>query len=470
MKHLHLLAFLLPFVLFLSSCGDDDEGGEPPRPAENILQIVQDTQGLDSLAQLLTLLGPDFTNQITSSEYTLFAPNNTAFVNLLNRIGLRRMTDLRNGILIDIITYHLVPNTTLRSNQLDSSLTAFNLSVIDLTTEGDSVRINAATQPERVVIVSPDILASNGVVHVTNGVLLSPGIANNIAPTFGTLAGLTNTLTLRLGFQDPADGDISIINNVFGQTGLLNNLRSGGPYTVLAPLNAAFGNFFFTSQQNVSDVAGYHVLQGNVDLTTAGRTIQTLNNQTLYVTNDEGSISLNGIPFVDFGYAASNGRLLFSLGVLRPAEPLADVINYTDDLSNNTFAIFEEALAQADLEIGEDKTIFMPTDSAFQRAGLVTSIDSAARIDPAVLTRILQTHIIDGITFTSDIEAAGTVQATALNDTPLTIAATGSDQSITLTIEDANEETEDASILVGISDQLTDNGVVHVIDELLLPE
>ena len=469
MKQFFLFALLLPFVLLFTACGDDDEGGEAPRPTENILEVVRATEGLDSLAQLITLLGPEFSNQITSSEYTVFAPNNAAFASLLNTIGLRSMLDLRNSLLVDIITYHLIPNTSLQSTQLDSTLTAFNQAVITLTTEEDSVRINEATQPTRTVIVAPDLLASNGVVHVTNEVLLSPGIARNLAPLFGTLAGLTSTYTLRIG--QPGDGDLSTINNVFNQTGLLTNLGSNTTtYTVLAPLDAAFDNFFFTSQQNVADVAGYHVLSGNVDFTTVGRTVTTVNGKTLYVTNDDGNISLNGIPFADLGYAANNGKLLLSLGVLKPAAPLTEIISYADNLSDNTFNIFKIALEQTGLDIGTDKTIFMPTDSAFQRAGLVTSIDSTARIDPSVLANVLQTHVIDGITFSSDIAAAGSVAVAAANSASLTALVVGEGQSASIVVRDSNAETQDASLLFAISDLLSDNGVVHVIDELLLPE
>lgn len=469
MKQLFLLVLLLPFGLLFTACGDDDEGGEAPRPTENILEIVQATEGLDSLAQLITLLGPAFSNQITSSEYTVFAPNNAAFANLLNSIGLRRMLDLRNDVLIEIITYHLVPNTSLQSAQLDSTLTALNQGVITLTTEGDSVRINATTQPSRTVVVASDLLASNGVVHVTDEVLLSPAIARNLAPLFGTLAGLTSTYTLRIG--QTGDGDLSTINSVFNQTGLLTNLGSSvSTYTVLAPLDATFDNFSFTSQQNVADVAGYHVLPGNVDLTTVGRTVTTVNGKTLYVTSDEGSISLNGVPIFDLGYTASNGKLLIALGVLKPAAPLSEIITYADNLSNNTFTIFKTALEQTGIDLGTNKTIFMPTDSAFQRAGLVTSIDSTARIDPSVLANVLQTHVIEGITFSSDIVAAGSVQASAANSTLLTALLVGEGQNASVVVRDNNAETEDATVLVAISDLLSDNGVVHVIDELLLPE
>lgn len=469
MKQLFLFALLLPLVLLFTACGDDDGAEETPRPVENILEVVQATDGLDSLAQLITLLGPEFSSQITSSEYTVFAPNNAAFANLLNTIGLRSMLDLRNSLLIDIITYHLIPNTSLQSTQLDSSLTAFNQSVITLTTDGDSVRVNPTTQPTRTVVVSADLLASNGVVHVIDGVLLSPGIARNLAPLFGTLAGLTSTYTLRIG--QPGDGDLSTINSVFNQTGLLTNLGSNtSTYTVLAPLDATFDNFFFTSQQNVADVAGYHVLPGNVDLTTVGRTISTINEKVLYVTNDEGNISLNGTPVFDLGYTASNGKLLVALGVLKPAAPLPEIVTYADNLSGNTFTIFKTALEQTGINLGTNKTIFMPTDSAFQRAGLVTSIDSAARIDPSVLANVLQTHVVEGITFSSDIVAAGTVEALAANSTPLTASVMGEGQNASVVVRDSNAETEDATLLIAVSDLLSDNGVVHVIDELLLPE
>ena len=471
LSSLYVVLMVLPFVF--SSCSNDDEGsGEPTRPGENIIQVIGATEGLDSLAKYIgqPSANNELANRLANHEHTVFAPNNAAFVKLLNAIGVRDVTELQPDLFFDILLYHIVANTAIRSNQLDSTVTAFNNGLITLTTEGDSVLLNPDTQPNRTAIVAPDLGAANGVVHVINEVLLPPRIATNVAPLFGTLAGLTNTLFIQVRRSNGSlvDGSLTTIGAIVGQNGTFNNVLTGsGPNTLLAPINEAFSNFFLSPSLEVNDIANYHVIPGNVDLASAGRTVTTLGGEVLYVTTIEGTTYLNGTPFVDLGYTVSNGNVLFSTEVLKPAVPLLEAVNSASAASGATFTIFTTALEQTDLDIGTDKTIFVPTDQAFQDAGFVTSIDSTARIDPTVLANILQTHIIEGITFSSDIVANGPLEVSSLNDTPLKIALVEESGSAFIRVQDPNENSEDASVV--LFDNLSDNGVVHVIDKLLVP-
>ena len=470
LSSLFALFLALPFVF--SACSSDDEGGEPPRPTENIIQLINATDGLDSLASYLGQpgSGDGIANRLSNNEHTLFAPNNAAFAKLLNDIGLSSMTELRSDLFSDILFYHIVANKAILSNQLDSTVTAFNNGLITLTTEGDSVLLNPATQPTRTTIVSPDLGAANGVVHVINEVLL-PTSMLNLAPTFGTLAGLTNTLFIPIRRPDGslADGGLTTIGAIIGQSGgQFNNVLTGPtPHTVLAPVNEAFNNYFLSPSLEANDIANYHVIPGNVDLSAAGRTITTLGGELLYVTNLDGTSYLNGTPFFDLGYTVSNGKILFSTEALRPATPLVEVIANVGAVSGASFTIFNTALEQTDIDLGTGKTIFVPTDQAFRDAGLVTSIDSASRIDPAVLANVLQTHVFEGINFSTDIVAAEPLEVTALNGATLNIAIAEDGNSKFIRIQDTNETSEDAAVV--LFDNLSDNGVVHVIDKLLLP-
>ena len=465
-------ALLIALPLVFSSCSSDDEGGsEPTRPEENIIQILGATEGLDSLASYLGQPnGDNIASRLSNDEYTLFAPTNAAFAKLLNDIGLNSMSELQSGLFSDILLYHIVANTAIRSNQLDSTVTAFNNGVITLTTEGDSVLLNPNTQPNRTTIISPDLDAANGVVHVINEVLLPQGVVTNLVPLFGTLAGLTNTLFIPVRQSDGslADGGLTTIGAIVGQGGAFNNLLSGsGPNTLLAPINEAFNNFFLSPSLEVSDIAGYHVIPGNVDLSSAGRTVTTSGGEVLYVTNVNGATFLNGTQFFDLGYTANNGRILFSTSALKPAVPLAEAIDDATAFSGATFTIFTTALEQTDLDLGTDKTIFVPTDQAFRDAGLVSSIDSAARIDPALLANVLQTHVIEGINFSSDVVANEPLEVAALNGAGLTISIVEDGDRAFVQVQDSNAESEDASVV--LFDNLSDNGVIHVIDKLLLP-
>jgi len=461
-----LMLFLVPLCsLLLSSCDDDDDGA-PPRPTENLIEVITANEGLDSLAALIVAPGPNnaLASRLTNQEHTVFAPSNAAFQRLLNSIGLQNLVELRGDILSDILLYHVVPNTTFMPDEQDSALTTLTTSQIIASTVGDSVVLNADTQPGTVVTNSLD--AANGVVHITNNVLLPPGISN-LAPLFGTLAGLTNTLGDIFRIQN-FDGGISSISNVFNITDLTTTLAGTETYTVLAPVNSSFNNFFFTTVENRLETARNHLLAGNVNLSTANRTITTLSGETVYVTNLDGVVFLNGRQTVDADYVANNGRLVHMVGVLKPAEPLEDMLDYIAAFGIN-LNVFRRALELSGLEVGSNRTIFLPTDEAFAEAGFVTSIDSVeaqaqtARIDPAVLSSILQNHIVGETLFEVDIEEG------AVNTLNGSVQVTFEGNNNITTLNDNNPATEENAEVI-FSDHLVENGVViHVIDQVLLP-
>ncbi|WPP49542.1 fasciclin domain-containing protein [Catalinimonas niigatensis] len=463
-----LFICLFGFSLIFSACSDDDEG-TPPRPTDDLLDIISSTEGLESFDTLVSLLGQGANNRLTSGEYTVFAPNNAAVQKLLSSIGYQSLVELRSDILQNILFYHVVANTYLEANQLDSTITTLGFSQISFEQEGDSVRINPDSQPERTVVTN-SFQASNGVVHVTNEVLLSPGMID-LEPLFGSVAGIM--LTLRdIPSQDPNfDGGLSTINNVLNAANLLSTLNGSSNYTVLAPVNTAFDDFFFTSNENVTQTANYHVLEGNVDFANSDRMLTTLSGQNLYVSNVENNTYLNGRPIFDLGYGADNGRVIHMLDVLKPAVPLAEMVEYIEALSGNTFTIFKKALEETAIEVPANSTIFMPTDAAFEAAGIITTIDSvaleaeAARIAPAVLSSILQKHVVpDNILFSPDFEA-GTL--TTLNGA---IAVTLEGQNGTITLNDNNAATETNANLQFPANNLVENGIViHVVTQALLP-
>lgn len=97
---------------------------------------------------------------------TVFAPTDEAFAALPEGTvaGLLEDTDALTAIL----TYHVVPGAVM-SGDLSDGMTATTVNGADITiTIGDSVMVNDAT------VVTPDIEASNGVIHVIDSVILPP--------------------------------------------------------------------------------------------------------------------------------------------------------------------------------------------------------------------------------------------------------------------------------------------------------
>ncbi len=452
------LPVLLAVVLVLSGCNKDDE--EAPQPTESIASIIESTEGLDSLALLLNSF-TTLKSRLSSSEHTVFAPTNAAFVKLLESIGLQSMSDLNISLLQDIILYHVVPNSTLISTQLDTIATTLTTEELTFSST-DSILINSEKQPTATTIVSADLRAKNGVVHVVNEVIL-PGSLRSLSQYFGTVIGLTTTFN----FSNQLGG-FNTITNYFNSASLIQTLAGTGPFTILGPLDAFF-NSFYSNSSTVAEVANYHILDGNVNLAEAERTITTRAGTPLYVTKDGNDIFLNGKFVGDFGLTADNGKVLVMAGVLKPAEPLADVLANAEVLTGQTFSIFRAALRETNLALGTDKTLFVPTDAAFEAAGLISSIDSAdiegGRIDPAVLTNILQTHVINGVTFSSDIVAAESIQANALNEASLTLTYTETTEGGSVTVR--SPTTTDAQFV--LFNELSDHGAVHFISKVLLP-
>ncbi len=103
--------------------------------------------------------------------FTVFAPTNAAFEAALADLGLTADELLASDDLAGILTYHVVPGNVLAADvvALDgTSVATVNGAEVAISVEGDAVMVNEAT------VTTTDIIASNGVIHVIDSVLL-PG-------------------------------------------------------------------------------------------------------------------------------------------------------------------------------------------------------------------------------------------------------------------------------------------------------
>ncbi len=121
-----------------------------------------------------------------------------------------------------------------------------------------------------------------------------------------------------------------------------------------------------------------------------------------------------------------------------------------------------EALSNPDAEL----TVFAPTDAAFSALAEALGEDAFAAVlaDPAALTNILLFHVVDGIISSSDLvaafpEAGATIQIPVLNG-----------QNLAATLNEDGSITLEGGATIVATDVEASNGVVHVIDAVLLPE
>lgn len=235
--------------------------------------------------------------------FTVFAPTDTAFNNVLNLLGISAADLLADkDLLTSILLYHVVPGAVTSDVVvgLDSAET-LNGALVHIGSGPTGVQINGASN-----VIIADIIASNGVIHVIDNVLFPP---QNI-----------------LGLA--AENDLSIFLAALDAAGLTAALF-GGPYTVLAPTNDAFvaaldalgltAEELFANTDLLTSVLLYHVIPGAVtsDVVVTLSSAPTLNG---------ASISINGTSF-NGGQAnvylpdliASNGVLHIIDGVLLPS-------------------------------------------------------------------------------------------------------------------------------------------------------
>jgi transforming growth factor-beta-induced protein len=171
-----LAVMLFGTFVFATSCESESNmitpvaEEESTQPLKNIVEIASSNSEFSILVEALvkTNLQHAFMGE---GSYTVFAPTNEAFKALLNELGILSLNEISSEALVPILMYHVVSGQVLSS---DLSTGFAN----SLTTEQFDPRIYFEVSPEEVLlngstrVIAANILASNGVIHVIDKVLL----------------------------------------------------------------------------------------------------------------------------------------------------------------------------------------------------------------------------------------------------------------------------------------------------------
>jgi len=274
-----------------------------------------------------------------------------------------------------------------------------------------------------------------------------------------------------------ADAQFSILVDALIKADLVSTVNNG-TFTVFAPTNDAFNQLFSDlgvsglddlSAEALSPILLYHVVGGTVmstDLANGyvGTASAGPNSQAIkLLVNIDNGVKLNKSTSVTSAdIEATNGVIHVIDKVLLPPN-VVDIA-----LMNDNFSILVAALTRSDLTFDfvgflSDEgpyTVFAPTNDAF-----VALLDSNPAwsslddIDAATLDAVLKYHVI----------AAGNFESTALSDGISVTTAKGDNITINtmggVTVTDLNNGVSN----VTLADVQGTNGVVHVIDRVLLP-
>ena len=275
------------------------------------------------------------------------------------------------------------------------------------------------------------------------------------------------------------DGQYSYLTAAVNRAGLvdaLNDANKSG-LTLFAPTNAAFKAAGFNSVadlaaisvSDLSKVLLYHVLPSKVEaaqIPQASNTpVKTLNGQSVFATRTaDGKVFINGVSVTKANIECTNGVIHSINRVLMPATgTIVETAIANPNLSLLVAAVLRASQGTtnvADVLSGTGPfTVFAPVNQAFINAGFANEAAINAA-DPNTLTSILTYHVIAGQIFSSDL-TDGAMPAT-VNGGKVKIGISSAGATVK-----GNSNTTASKIVA--TDIVTSNGVVHVIDQVLLP-
>jgi uncharacterized surface protein with fasciclin (FAS1) repeats len=413
----------------------------PTETPNDIPRTAQCTGIHDSLvaaviqADLLeTLQGP--------GPFTVFAPTDQAFTDAGIDLAALDTPDGK-AALADILLYHVVSGEVPAANVTECmSATAVNGQPLSFTV-GDSVMVNGAT------VTLADVSTSNGVIHVIDKVL-SPTDTPNDIPRTAQCTGIHDSLVAAVV-----------------QAELLATLQGNGPFTLFAPTDQAFADAGIDlaaldtaeGKATLTDILLYHVVAGAVpsSAVTECMSATAVNGQPLSFTVGD-TVMVNGATVTLADVNTSNGVIHVIDKVLSPTDTPNDLPRTAQctGVHNSLVAAVIQAELLATLQGEGPFTLFAPTDQAFADAG----IDLAALDTPegkAALTDILLHHVYSGAVMSADITDGMVVQMVNGDNITLTVT-TGMSASVLI-----------GNATVTGADVMTSNGVIHVIDKVLMP-
>ncbi|MFP4377184.1 MAG: fasciclin domain-containing protein [Spirochaetales bacterium] len=259
------------------------------------------------------------------------------------------------------------------------------------------------------------------------------------------------------------DGRFTTLVTALEAAGLVDTLSGDGPFTVFAPTDDAFAALpagtveaLLADTEALTQVLTYHVVPGKV---MAADVVGLSNATTLQgqpvAIGTTGGVFVNAAEVIITDIEGSNGVIHVIDSVILP--PSANIVETA--IAAGSFETLVTAVQAAGLVetlSGEGPfTVFAPTDEAF--AKLPEGTIESLLADIPTLTDVLTYHVLPGRVFAGDVvqisESGPTVQG----------------QTIDIAVEDGGVVLNGASNVV-VTNIITTNGIIHVIDTVILPE
>jgi uncharacterized surface protein with fasciclin (FAS1) repeats len=247
---------------------------------------------------------------------------------------------------------------------------------------------------------------------------------------------------------------------------LVEALQGAGPFTVLAPTDEAFAQLppgtveTLLKPENKAKLAGiltFHVVPGKVPAAQVTKLsgAKTLNGQRVDIATSGETVTVNGARVVKTDISCSNGVIHVIDAVILPEEKtIPEIAQDAGSFSTLLAAVTAADLAETLSSTGPF-TVFAPTDEAFAKLPAGTVANLLKPENKNKLVDLLKYHVVSGRVYSEDALAAKS-------------ADTLQGSAISITVQSRDAMVNSAKLLK--TDIDASNGVVHVIDAVLMPK
>jgi len=261
-----------------------------------------------------------------------------------------------------------------------------------------------------------------------------------------------------------AAGRFETLAAALGAAELTGALQGEGPFTVFAPTDAAFAKLPAETLESLllpenraalTNILTYHVVPRRfaAESVVAADYAAALNGQRIPIEKSEEGLKIDGANLLATDILCSNGIIHVVDTILMPATTdLVDTAEAAGDFATLLTAVKSAGLSSA-LKGEGPFTVFAPTDAAFAalQPGTVESLLLHENRDQ--LTAILTYHVVPGRVYADQLEngPVGTLQGS----------------QVKVAVGRQGVQIDGAQVLA--ADVESTNGVIHIIDKVLIP-
>jgi transforming growth factor-beta-induced protein len=275
-----LAVFAIAALTVFVSCSKDED--DDKMESRNIAQVASSNPDFSILVQALDKAGLVSAMEGTG-PLTVFAPTNAAFNALFAQLGVSGISELSAETLKPILLNHVISGNVKAMDIATGYVETLN----NYGPAGNKVKLFILKGSNVMVdgskVITTDVMASNGVIHAIDKVILPPGVVGH-------------------AINNP---DFSILVQAVVKAELVEALSAPGPFTVFAPTNDAFNALFtalgvtgidnLTAEQ-LTPILLYHVVSGNVlaSQVSTGMVPTLKSGSNISIVANSAGVKLNG--------------------------------------------------------------------------------------------------------------------------------------------------------------------------------